>query len=807
MLGNILESLGLYFPGQHIVGDEHNPDGYFEWREVVDLQEQLLVDLDRWWPSYKGTYPLPDDWLTDPATLKVKQQLISLLHNHVNQKNNLYAIKDPRTSRLLPLWNLIASQISINIRVILAVRDPSEVVASLLRRDSAITGMTSVRAQQIWYLHNKEVIENTISFCPLSTIHYGDWFNTPQQQLRSLINFIPNFEPSQEKLDKALSLIRKDLRRSYPSRKGVRRTVKLFYDQLLSNQNPEDFNLSSSNTKYLFKPDSSFPPNCHTLVRSPRSWSAWQNAWEHHQAPRYSADLLCESCQSITLIGSSLLEWETHLYINRLPIQDLANHIQLEEGNLYKLIFSPNSKETNYLERKLKIAINLTLPIPDKIPEWFINLKRYEIIFDPLPSRVYLLRALGLNAFWLSYHSPDNGWLSQFIQRNNYAWSEYLGLPNATSHSILVLGRLGNEWDLELTKEAEEIGNKQTLPIVYMPGWFELSIVNTTYAIAKAAWFEDALTKSNTINLVLPDGKQLSPLLRFLRLENIRLLSAKSQPTPSELRADLLGKNFRALSEQRPSPPIVEIYNWSNNKKPEVSVLVSLYNYQDKIIQALDSVARQTQKNLELIVIDDCSLDSSAEIVYAWMNQRTHPFVSLKLFKHDTNSGLSVTRNTAFSLANSNWCFVLDADNYLMENAIQSCYSLTDKAPDSLAVVHPLIAVKSELGRIDDTRTLVGGESWQSERFIRGNFVDAMALVRRSAWSAVEGYTHIEGGWEDYDFWCKLVEKGFYGVQCPFIHAIYRSHTLSMSHLATNRSLKALSMVLEDRHEWLSLKY
>ena len=80
-----------------------------------------------------------------------------------------------------------------------------------------------------------------------------------------------------------------------------------------------------------------------------------------------------------------------------------------------------------------------------------------------------------------------------------------------------------------------------------------------------------------------------------------------------------------------------------------------------------------------------------------------------------------------------------------------------------------------------------------------------MALVRRSAWKSVNGYTHIEGGWEDFDFWCKLVDFGFYGIQCPYILANYRNHSSSMSKTQTNLNHRALSHLLQARHPWLNL--
>ena len=43
--------MGVELPGETIAGDQHNPEGYFEWDAVVALQERLLIDLQRWWPA------------------------------------------------------------------------------------------------------------------------------------------------------------------------------------------------------------------------------------------------------------------------------------------------------------------------------------------------------------------------------------------------------------------------------------------------------------------------------------------------------------------------------------------------------------------------------------------------------------------------------------------------------------------------------------------------------------------------------------------------------------------------------------
>jgi glycosyltransferase involved in cell wall biosynthesis len=288
-----------------------------------------------------------------------------------------------------------------------------------------------------------------------------------------------------------------------------------------------------------------------------------------------------------------------------------------------------------------------------------------------------------------------------------------------------------------------------------------------------------------------------------------QLLQQEPPLTPADLRAELAGQPLQALAEERPSPPAETLFSWQLPEASGAAVVVSLFNYADRITAALNSAASQRQRQLELIVVDDASTDGGTAVVEAWMQALLaagdHPFVRLQLLRHSRNAGLAAARNTAFAAAQAPWCLVLDADNALYPDAVAACLALAEGGIDRLAVVHPLLAVEAEPGRPDEQRSLVSTAAWQQQRLLRENTVDAMALVRRSAWQAVGGYTHIEGGWEDYDFWCKLIAAGYHGVQCPRLLAVYRSHGGSMSQTVTNRSWRALSRTLQQRHPWLEL--
>ena len=91
----------------------------------------------------------------------------------------------------------------------------------------------------------------------------------------------------------------------------------------------------------------------------------------------------------------------------------------------------------------------------------------------------------------------------------------------------------------------------------------------------------------------------------------------------------------------------------------------------------------------------------------------------------------------------------------------------------------------------------------------RGNRVPAAhgsdCGSRRSAWEHCGGFHHIPGGWEDFDFWCCLIDAGYHGVLCPQRLAIYNSHGTSMIQQHTDQQVRAISRLLQQRHPWLDL--
>jgi GT2 family glycosyltransferase len=164
------------------------------------------------------------------------------------------------------------------------------------------------------------------------------------------------------------------------------------------------------------------------------------------------------------------------------------------------------------------------------------------------------------------------------------------------------------------------------------------------------------------------------------------------------------------------------------------------------------------------------------------------------------NAGLGATRNAAVALIETPYFLPLDPDNELLPNCLSRC----------LAAIETSNAAFVYFG-IDEFGGRTGRKpffDYQASLFTLGNYVDAMALVRRSAWAAVGGYYDGRLGWEDYDFWCQCAERGLFGTGLPESLARYRVHTESMLHTTTDREDTRVRLIAEmhRRHPWLTIE-
>lgn len=96
-----------------------------------------------------------------------------------------------------------------------------------------------------------------------------------------------------------------------------------------------------------------------------------------------------------------------------------------------------------------------------------------------------------------------------------------------------------------------------------------------------------------------------------------------------------------------------------------VSIIMPSYNTAAYIKESIQSVLNQTYTNWELIIVDDCSTDSTDEVLETIKDSR------IRYFKNDKNSGAAVSRNKALREAKGQWIAFLDSDDLWMPEKLE----------------------------------------------------------------------------------------------------------------------------------------
>lgn len=106
------------------------------------------------------------------------------------------------------------------------------------------------------------------------------------------------------------------------------------------------------------------------------------------------------------------------------------------------------------------------------------------------------------------------------------------------------------------------------------------------------------------------------------------------------------------------------------NSTPKVSIIIPVYNMEKYLKECLDSVICQTLEDIEIICIDDCSTDSSLQILreYAQRDAR------VKVFQNSMNQGLSYTRNIGIVNATGEYIQFVDADDWVEPDTAEVLY-------------------------------------------------------------------------------------------------------------------------------------
>jgi len=218
-------------------------------------------------------------------------------------------------------------------------------------------------------------------------------------------------------------------------------------------------------------------------------------------------------------------------------------------------------------------------------------------------------------------------------------------------------------------------------------------------------------------------------------------------------------------------------------------VLVPCFDDGAWIGEALASVRAQTVQDFEILVVDDGSTESGTLSALAAIEAGGTTVL------RTPNRGLPAARNHAARHVSGAILCALDADDRLAPTWFERGLEVLESRPDVAFVSH-------WLETFGDEHWTWTPSSCDLPALLARNTVNGAALVRRTAFDAIGGYDEsMRHGCEDWDFWLRLVERGFAGAIVPEVLFFYRRRAGSMSRTMTTSERALPIEQLVSRHE------
>jgi glycosyltransferase involved in cell wall biosynthesis len=224
----------------------------------------------------------------------------------------------------------------------------------------------------------------------------------------------------------------------------------------------------------------------------------------------------------------------------------------------------------------------------------------------------------------------------------------------------------------------------------------------------------------------------------------------------------------------------------------KVSIVIPFYNLGAYLPDTISSIERQTFSDWDLIIVNDGSTEeASVQVLNEYRSKYT---VYDKI-----NGGLPETRNFGISRTNSEYIVCIDADDTIEPTYVEEMYNSMHKDCE--------IGISTSWVRLFENENAV----WKTSDFdplmlLRSNCLHVSSMFRRKCWEEVSGYNESMVGYQDWDFWLSIVERGYHWktIQKPLFN--YRVRSNSMVKSSNKRRSELLGQIIE-KHESLYKKY
>jgi glycosyltransferase involved in cell wall biosynthesis len=224
---------------------------------------------------------------------------------------------------------------------------------------------------------------------------------------------------------------------------------------------------------------------------------------------------------------------------------------------------------------------------------------------------------------------------------------------------------------------------------------------------------------------------------------------------------------------------------------PRIAVIVPCYNDGATVADALASI--DEREPVEVVLVDDGSSDEHTLEVLAGLEAE-----GVRLVRHATNRGLPEARTTGLGATTAPYVFPLDSDDLAVPGSLARLADALERTPAADAAYGDWV----QFGAVDTLCRVP--RTFDPYQVAFRNRYPVASMFRRSFLESVAGWRSVDGmvGYEDWDLWMTLAERGGTAVFADTIAVRYRVHGVRMLRSVTGNH-RALYTALQDRHPGL----
>jgi alpha-1,3-rhamnosyltransferase len=194
-----------------------------------------------------------------------------------------------------------------------------------------------------------------------------------------------------------------------------------------------------------------------------------------------------------------------------------------------------------------------------------------------------------------------------------------------------------------------------------------------------------------------------------------------------------------------------------------VSILVITYNSSKYVLETLESAKKQTYRNIELIVSDDGSKDSTVSICKEWINKNTKYFKRCCIDHGEINRGIPANCNKGIRQCYGEWVKLIAGDDKLLPNCIMDDVSYVADHPETDILFSKMICFGEKgikCNVVDPGPYFRYLSKEEFEMVLRCiNFIPAPTeFIKRSCFMDIGGWDESIPLIEDWPFWIKALE-------------------------------------------------